>query len=310
MRSFLRRSLIAPVLLLLTSASCGGSQAQVADASPDVAVGPSLVSGTGLDQGAGTTTTTVHPVAASFGDDELRALDQLQVAIDMHVESRVVDCMAREGFEYVPLTVAQIQISLRIDIDPSELQELVDAGEIAGDPNEAIVASLTEKEQERWNVTQGDCLVEESIPHPLAKSGTWFSGAEQRASQRVVADPRFIAAEQGAEACRRDLGYDDLEQQFAVIDDAGQQVVFEQIEGAISMEQALQRLDVLATQQEELWDVDDTCNAELLRVEGELFFEYFAEIAEREELLAAEWSAEVRETLRMFHEELAYLLDD
>lgn len=244
-----------------------------------------------------------------FGESELEALDDLQVAIDMYVEERVQECMMAEGFDYRPLSVVQIELSLGIGVDAETLRQMVADGEIAGDPNESILASLAEGEQQEWERTRGECLIRESIAHPLAESDTWYAGAERRASERTAADSRVVDAELRADECFRDEGYSDLESLLAQIDTAGQQIVFENVRGEISVETAEERLQELERQQRLLVEVQQRCDAERLTVERQVFSENLATIAQEEELLAVEWANSVQEVLLQFEKELAFLAE-
>ena len=226
------------------------------------------------------------------------------------MDQQVVVCMKDEGFEYAPMSVAQIRIGLGLTVDVADVNDLVAEGpndEVLVDPNEAILSQMPIEDQADWDKTRGECLVRESISHPLSKEDTWYAGAQRRASERAAADSRVIEATVLADECVVGEGYSDLDERLQRLDAAAYEVLVEASSDQITKSEALERLGQLEGQQTELQEVYGQCHSDRLSVEQQVFIEYFNDIAEAEELQAQEWAVTVEETLDTFHEQLTVL---
>jgi hypothetical protein len=262
------------------------------DAAGELAAGEQAEPGDGLSE-----------VASLFGEDVLRQIGQLQVAINLYVEERVQLCMAESGHEYQPRPLLSIRYNIGLPLGAEELAQLQNMEDL----NATIRSRLTEVEQQEWSEARAECSVRESIPHPLAEEDTWYADAEERASELTAADPRVIDASTAAGECLAQACYAHLEEDLAALDSEAQAVVLSVSDGTISEETARAELNGIAAEEAVLSDAYDACHKDRIAVEREVFTEYFQQIAEDEELLAAEWAKTVEEDLDKYSEQLAYL---
>ena len=249
------------------------------------------------------------PEAAVFGEEELRQLEQLQTAIDLYVEEQVRGCMAEKGFEYEMRSVALVKATSSGSLSEAEQEELDSLGPSGWqtyNPNAAMLAGLSDDESIQWQDANDDCLVSESVGHPFAENDTWYAGAQRRASDLTAADPRLVEAQAKASECLALAGYRDWSERVAVLDAEVQQLL-QPLEGQALDKATTVRVDEIETERSELFEIYDDCNLDRLEVEGQVFAEYFQEIAEEEELLAAEWAASVREEMEKYHTQLVAL---
>ena len=172
--------------------------------------------------------------AAQFAEAERRAQEMIAL------------CMAREGFEYIPVNPANTQGAVQVIGDDSEeyareygfgITTWYGSGESDGrapgtedDPNQAIQTAMSESEREAYmEALYGPPVADdegaESFEGEVIFGGGCRGGAYQEVQgqmirmmqllgpslqelgERIQADPRVAAAEEGWSACMADRGY-------------------------------------------------------------------------------------------------------
>jgi hypothetical protein len=172
--------IVAAFVLLL--GACGGTATETTDTgAPDAANDQSQQDSTGTSGTTDDTTTTTSGSAVDAGDDgELTLADFIPGAVqfdentdwraqEMEVQQQVAECMAAEGFEYIPFVPSDVGGGFVGDAFDEEeyvktygfgvstwvlqdqaFQEGEGEDPYASDPNQEIVNAMDEVEQEEY----------------------------------------------------------------------------------------------------------------------------------------------------------------
>jgi hypothetical protein len=248
-----------------------------------------------------------------FDEEFVRAVDSLQLGIDLAIEDGVQACMADEGFEYVPLPRSEVARNLGMaDAGDGEsdildhfdhaimaLDMLNADGTEPSDPNADISNSLSPEEQERYAFAKSDCLVEASHENsnPLASEKNWFGEAVDEAAARTAASSEVVAATEEFNRCFSAYGYGTVEEieerYFNEVDMAMQQFR----SGEITEDATREALGLIAEEELEISTAYEECYAPRRQVVEDIYAENFAEIAERDSDKAAVWAAEFKDLI-------------
>lgn len=210
--------------VLLVSTGCSGAETRASTSLTHVAEEASANNSTTEASGSET-------IAGFFGweTDDPDAFAELQRQATIRVEEAIRLCMARAGFEYIPVIPPDPQSSIP---PPSKSKEEPTWGiealvaEFTGtgdegwaDPNQKMVEAMSEAERDEWDLalygtgqeSQLGCVVESYSNEP-AMSGAGRLPDDLEAelaamNQLVVVDARVVAAEQEWSSCMAEDGY-------------------------------------------------------------------------------------------------------
>lgn len=245
--------------LLLTAAACGSSSG----ADGELSAGTEGETSTTAAPDPGEEPATLDSFFGFDPNDPDASQEQFR-RWEMRQQELIATCMANQGFEYVPAATPSSIIGVAFDEEQfareqgfgiSTRYDAIDENDPSGqwtDPNEAIVAAMSESERNAYY--EGLYGAETGLEAGAEESDAtfWGGGCQGGAAQevfgqaeaifseleplltdlqeRVDADPRMADADQGWTACMSDRGYqyesaddiwntalDDLQQRYQAI---------------------------------------------------------------------------------------------
>jgi hypothetical protein len=259
----------------------------------------------------------IDPSLTFMPESVARDLDNLQLAIDLNLEERVVDCMSNQGFEYLPMSVDEIRVQNGLngagyDVSNSAQRALdsIFSSATAEVPpsNQATVSDLSESELAAWREAVLECRVSESGAQesPWELIGTdWYLELQQEAASLTSNDSEYLDAIEESRRCFSEHGYGGDPE--GLVDDANTRtadVVQQYMGGQISEKEAGDELTALAQNLDRLAEMFELCDKPRFDVEQRVNARYLNEIADENSLEMVEWVDAVERELTDYREEL------